>query len=354
MKIQIQKVLLESALLRSQSFLGKDLSNITSQINLVAKDGILTVKATDYEMGIISKIDNLLLIDEGDIIISGAKILSSVKALKSGEIKLEVVKDTLVISQSRSKFKLPLFQATKYPEYPDYSEFNTLSINSVDMIDSLKKISNCIDGNNPKFELTGALIDISNDDITFASTDTKRLSLVSINNSSSDELKLIVPKKAVTEISKLFFEDVEMFYSENAIVILVSNTMFFTKLINGKYPDYQRIVPKDTTYKIELQKMPFLEAIKQIATVSNEIRITFSADRVDFQSITDDNNSAATVVSIDKGIDNEITLCVNSLYVVDFLNTIVDNDFTIGINEDNMPFVLSGSGLKTIVMPIVL
>jgi len=353
MKFNIQKSILENTLIRSQSFLSRDTADITSQISLVLKDDILTVQATDYEIGIKSTVDNLLAINEGSVIVSGAKLISSVKALKSGEINIEVKNDIMTISQSRSKFKLSLFDSAIFPTFPEFDNLPTLSINSVSMIDSFKKVIPTIDSNNPKFELTGALMNIGLDGVEFASTDTRRLSIVKVDSKSDSEISLIVPKKAIIEMQKLFFDDVEIFYSDSVMVIKTNNTMFFTKLINGKFPIYQRIVPTSINLNINLQKVQMIESIKQIATISNEIKITFKSDLVEIESLTNDNNQAKTAIEIDANMSEDLAICVNAQYILDFLNAIVENDFTIGMNEENMPFVLECDNLKTIIMPIV-
>lgn len=353
MKLNIQKGILENALVRSHSFVSKDISDISSQIALIVKDNILLIQATDYEMGIILSVDNLMVIDDGIAFVSGAKLLSTVKALKNGDVNIEVKGDILSISQSKSKFKLPLFESVDFPKFPDYSGFDTLSLNSVAMIDSFAKVITTIDSNNPKFELTGSVIKIGLDSVEFASTDTKRLSVATLQSGSTKELNLIIPKKAIIEMQKLFFDDVEMFYSDSILVIKTDNTQFYTRLINGKFPEYTRIIPKESNHSFTLQKIQTIESIKQIATFSNEIKITFKSNTIEIESLTGDNNEAKTEIEFDAELENSIELNVNSTYVMDFLNSIVEPDFTIEITEEGMPFILKSDNLKTVIMPIV-
>ena len=205
MILSISKSILENILIHAGPFLEKkDTSQITSHIYLNASNSNLTVKATDYEIGLLINTKEVNIVKDGEITANGKKILDIVKILKDGNINLEVKNDILHISQAHSNFKLPTFSHNEFPQFPSYEGKPRISIESHTLIESLKKITPAIDANNPKFELNGALIDIKLDSINFASTDTRRLAVVNVNNKSENELSIIIPKKAIVEIQKLF------------------------------------------------------------------------------------------------------------------------------------------------------
>ena len=99
-----------------------------------------------------------------------------------------------------------------------------------------------------------------------------------------DKLDLIIPKKAIIEIQKLFFEEIELYYNDVNLMIKSPQYTFFTKLINGKYPDYERIIPKETHSIINLPKDRIIEAIRLITSIANDIKITLSASKIAFES----------------------------------------------------------------------
>jgi len=165
---------------------------------------------------------------------------------------------------------------------------------------------------------------------------------------------LIIPKKAISEIQKLFFDTIEMFYDENTLIASASNFLFFTKLINGKFPDYERIIPKNKNFRIQLSRELMVESIKQIAIISNEIKITFKSEKVVFESLNDDNIEAKTEIEYKTGLDEDIFLAVNSRYMLDFLSHIESQTFTLGFNDSGLPFTLESDNFITIVMPIML
>jgi len=355
MKITISKSIIENILLHAQPFLEKkDTSQITSHVFLNVVDSELTLKATDFEMGFKVTTNNLNVIENGSITANGKKFLDIIRILKDGNINLEVTNNMLYISQGHSNFKLPTFSYNEFPDFPSYENNARISIDSSSLIDSLKKITPAIDTNNPKFELNGALIDIKQDNINFASTDTRRLAIVNIQNQSSDELSIILPKKAIIEIQKLFFNDIELYYDETNLIIKSDQYLFFTKLINGKFPEYSRIIPKEIAYNLVLPKALMIESIKQITTISTDVKVTFLSNLITFESLSDDNIEAKTEIDFNTGFDEPFVLAINSRYLLDFLNSINSSEFTISLNEGNLPFTLSDNNFKTVVMPIVI
>jgi DNA polymerase-3 subunit beta len=355
MKITVSKSIIENMLIHAGPFLEKkDTSQITSHVYLDASNNALTLKATDYEIGFKVSTQNVKLIEEGKTTANGKKLLDIVRILKDDAINLEVKNDMLYISQSHSKFKLPTFMHNDFPEFPSYENKARITINSQNLIESLKKITPSIDTNNPKFELNGALIDIKQDTISFASTDTRRLSVVNIPNQSNNELSIILPKKAIVEIQKLFFNDIELYYDATNLIIKSEQYTFFTKLINGKFPEYSRIIPKEIAKTLVLPKALMIESIKQITTISTDIKIVFHTNTISFESLSDDNIEAKTEIEFTTNFVEPFTIAINSRYLLDFLNAINSSEFTIGLNEGNLPFVLIDENFKTVVMPIVI
>lgn len=355
MKISIAKTVLENILIHSQAFLEKkDTSQITSHIYLESHAGKLLVKASDYEIGLKVETDQVQTLAPGSITANGKKLLDIIRILKDDLIILESIGDMLHIQQQQSNFKLPTFNANEFPEFPNETAKPKINLDSQKLISSLKKITPAIDNNNPKFELNGALIDISSHMISIVSTDTRRLALVQIENVSSEELSLIIPKKAIIEIQKLFFNQIEIYYDNTHLIIKSEQYTFFTKLINGKFPDYTRIIPKESAYTLNLPKAQMIDAIKQITTISNDLKITFSNALITFESLSEDNIEAKTQIPFNSPFEKAFVLAINSRYLLDFLSQINTNEFKISLNESNLPFVVSSEDFRTIIMPIVI
>ena len=354
MKIRASKQIIESILINLQPFLEKkDASQITSHILFNTQNGKCIVKATDSEIGLQIITDNIAIEAEGSFTANGKKLLDIIRILKDDEITLELLDNILIIKQKNSKFKLPTFDPNAYPGFPNIEDKPQISLDSLSLIQNLKKISPAIDTNNPKFELNGALINIKENSTDLVGTDTRRLAIASIPGNNSETLSLIVPKKAILEIQKLFLDQIDIYFDETNLIILNENYFFYTRLINGKFPDYQRIIPATTKHQIVLPKKEMVDAIKMITTISQEIKITLLSDAIIFNSLSADNVEAKTEIELNTGLNDKFELSFNSKYILDFISQTNKNEFTIEFNEPSLPFIVKDDNFITIIMPIV-
>jgi len=355
MKIKVQKQVIESILINLQPFLEKkDASQITSHILFESTADKCIIRATDSEIGLQIESTNMTIEHEGSFTANGKKLLDIIRILKNSEIILEIMDNTLLIKQSHSKFKLPTFDASLFPKFPNIDAKAKIELDSIELIRNLKKISPAIDTNNPKFELNGALLNISPDQTDLVGTDTRRLAIASIGGVTGEELSVILPKKAIMEIQKLFLDEITIHYDETTFVITSRDTFFFTRLINGKFPDYKRIIPATVKHQVTLPKKAMIDAIKMITTISHDIKLTFLDDTIRFNSLSTDNVEAKTELEINTGLSERIEISLNSKYLLDFLSQVSDDSFEIGFNESSLPFVVKDNNFLTIIMPIIL
>jgi DNA polymerase-3 subunit beta len=355
MKFSVTKSILENIVTNTVPFLEKkDNSSITSHILFEVDNSNLTIKATDYEMGLVGVIENLEDSINGKATVNGKNILEIIRRLKDQNITIHTEDDLLIIEQNSSIFKLHTYNPEEYPEFPNSQNLKELSINNYDLINSIKKITPSIDNNNPKYELNGALIQIDDDSINFVSTDTKRLSVVSFENNDNFTTSLIIPKKAIVEIGKLFLNDFKIKYDETNLVIESNEYRFYTKLLNGNFPDYKRIIPSEVRNSINLPKDKIIESIKLVTAMTPNVEITILNNTITFNGIDDNNdNEAKTQIEIENlNIEDKINLKVNSRYILDFLNSINTNQVELGFNDYNLPFYLKDDNFKAIIMPI--
>jgi len=354
MKIRAQKQIIESILINLQPFLEKkDASQITSHVLFSSENNTCIIRATDSEIGLQIVTNHITIETEGSFTANGKKLLDIIRILKEDEINLEVVENILIVKQKHSKFKLPTFDANAYPSFPSTEEKPQIRLDSLSLIQNLKKISPAIDTNNPKFELNGALINIKQNSTDLVGTDTRRLAIASIPGNNSKELSLIVPKKAILEIQKLFLDEIDIYYDETNLIITNKNYFFYTRLINGKFPDYQRIIPTTIKHSVELPKKEMVDAIKMITTISQEIKMTLLPDAIVFHSLSADNVEAKTEIAISTHLEESYELCFNSKYILDFISQIDKITFQFEFNEPSLPFIVKDDNFITIIMPIV-
>ena len=354
MRFIITKSIFENIISSMQPFLEKkDASSITSHIYLETINAKLIIKATDYEVGLSTQVEEISDIVDGKATVNGNNLLGIIKRLRDTDIIIDTADNNLIIKQNKSTFKLPMYDANEYPEFPSNQNLKTLDISTINLINSIKKITPAIDNNNPKFELNGALIDIKDSIINFVATDTRRLAISHLQNITNEKSQIIIPKKAIIEIQKLFLDKESILYDDTNIIIANEKITFYSKLINGKFPDYERIIPKNLKHTLSIPKAMLIDSIKLVTSLFSNIKITFTPNAILFESL-DEDSEAKTQIDISLNIESDFYLAVNAKYLLDFLSLSNNENITVGFNESNLPFYLEDEKFYTIVMPIVL
>ena len=355
MKIATRKDIIESILINTLPFLErKDATNITSHIYLDASSDSVTIRSTDNEIGLQTQSDQFTIKEPGIFTANGKKLLDIVRTLQNDIIEFELQEQNLIIKQKNTKFKLPTFNHEEYPSFPTIKNKAEISLDSFELIKSLKKIIPAIDVNNPKFELNGALLDIHSDKTLFVGTDTRRLAVVEIKKESPEELALIIPKKAIIEIQKLFLDKISLFYDENHLIVKNDQFFLFTRLINGKFPEYSRIIPQSFKHIFTIPKKELLDAMKIVNIISHEVKLTLEHNLIRVESLNSDTQEAKTTIETAIDISQPLTLAVNSKYLFDFISQIDTENFELKVNEPTLPFLVESENFLTVIMPILL
>lgn len=350
MKITINKTAIESIVSIIQPFIEKrDMSVITSCLLLQVQNGELIIKATDYEIGILAKLECESADGDDMLAVNGKKFLDSLKSLKDENITIEKKDygekgEKLEIKQGKSIIKLPSFIGENFPKFPKDYEKSKLNIDSKNLIDSLKRLLPVIEINNPRTEYRNALIDIKEYKFNFVATDTKRLEVISFDSQSVEKMNFMFPKKAIMEVQKLFAEDSNIYFNDKNVVIESEKFIFWTKIPNGNFIDYEKVIPKDIKYRVIIDKDKIIEALKIINAIWFQARLTFSKDKISFEVVYSDKDFNATAeIDLDSELNKEFaeklgdetfSITVNSKHILDFVAHINTQTFEFGINEN--------------------
>lgn len=355
MKLSINKNTLESAILLCNAYVEKkDSSTITSHLFFQADEDKLIIRASDFEIGINYKIRKIRVENSGFATANAKSIVDVIKSLNNEEVILETIDNFLFIRQKSTKYKLPMFNYEDFPNFPKTEGKNQFDIDSSDLSRSLKKILPSIDTNNPKYSLNGAFLDIKTDKINFVGTDTKRLAVYTLQKNNNQEFHISIPKKAIMEMQKIFFEKIEIYYDENMLIAKNDNFEFFTKLINDKFPDYEKVIPTNFRQELKFSTEDFIDSLKKISVVTEKMRLQFNKDKIIFEGISLDNMEAKTELEMETGVNEEFSLTIKIKYLLDFLTSIEEEKFILSVNEPNLAFVVSSQGLSMVIMPMIL
>lgn len=345
MKFTINKNNIENAIKKVIPFLSKDKRDVTS--NLILKiDGMeLFLFGTDYDSGIKVSLTNVYDYLDGECSIDGAELLNTISRFKNEDVTFELNQNFLIISQKKAKTKL--ICSDEAPNIKNFNLDNTskMDINFKDFIESIKVVKASIAVGNPKAELNGVYLHNSN----LVSTNTRSMTISNLNLNS--EFDLILHRKAIDEILKLNSES-EFYFSDTQIFVKNKNVQFFIKLINGKFPDYSRVIPTETTHNIELNSSDLIENINIVNGISEVITFTFYKDKILIESENDKNKSDVTIEDLNLNIEDGYTFKVNSKYLLDYLKSIEGN-FNLRMNDKNLPILLENKNSKCVIMPYV-
>ena len=353
MKLTIEKTTIDRLVKGLLPFTNKrDESNVSSCIRMEVKDYDLILKATDYEIGMTNTLNNVINPLDGECLVNGVKLSNSISRLKSGEINISIEDDTLILKQKRTKIKIELFDDSFPGNNIDTNEMTNIDLDTIDINNSFKSVLSGVDVNNPKFELGGILISIKDGNIDTVSTDTRCLIIDKKETNIKNNIDIIVPKKAILEIQNIIDEVCSIYIDDVYIVIQNNNITMFSKLINGKFPDYKRVIPNEFNYIFSLNKDDVSDSIKTVTGFDTIATFTFSNDNILVESGIDKNKSETYIEDLSLNIQDKIVIKIDTKFLLNFLN-VINGSFEICINEKNLPVMLRKNTLTSIVMPVV-
>lgn len=336
----------------ANTFMPKE-GDFLGKMVMVGNDGKLQVKASDLVQTIIYKNIDFVSSDLTDsdfkaFSIDGKRLLTTLKAAKTDEVSIEIHAEHIVIKSGRSKVKIETMANTQTIEI---QSGNGSSFDFSSQIGGFEQILHAVDTNNPKFELNGAFLQIKNGVFCIVSTDAKRLAVVTTETTLNDK-EVIIPKSGIQTIVKLFkgFNISAEIESTN-LSVHTDGISFSTKLINGKFPEWQRIVPQTLTQRITVDRYRLSELLKEASLFDSSVSITIRNGEItikDFEGNTE-------VVDTVSDTNANIVFGINSRVLLDFLASYNEDNVQIGFNGPNLPIMLiANPNYKEVAMPLVM
>jgi DNA polymerase-3 subunit beta len=313
---------------------------VLANVLLVADKNSLAITATDLEVELVasSAIDSVDV--AGEITVPGRKLLDICRALPEGAIvKLSLTGDRLTIQSGRSKFILSTLPAADFPVVDEFDPDRTLTIAQTDLAKLLDKTHFSMAQQDVRYYLNGLLLETGDNRLRAVATDGHRLALcdIPIDGASGQKSQVIVPRKGVLELQKLLSgdgEDVQISIGSNHIRLQVADIRFTSKLIDGRFPDYDRVIPDVGTNSVSAGRDAFRHALQRAAILSNEkyrgVRLEFNKNSVKIQANNPDQEEAEDEVEVDySGDQMEIGFNVN--YLLDALSAVDEEEVEVGL-----------------------
>lgn len=304
------------------------------------------VKATDFIESIEFNINANDLNTFEPFSVNAKELITLLRIAKTDDISIEIIGDYFHIKSGKSKAKIQKF-ATIPLMQKDILVENSIILTK-GFLDALKASEHAIDTNNPKQEITGALIQSKNGLIKVVSTDTKRLSIQSVGE-SENEFDMIIPKNAVKSLYKNFTEDTVINITNSEFFVENDNQRYSSKQINGLYIEYNRVIPQSYQQTLKINKKILEEVLKDSSALDGRVQVEIKEGKIKSSAL---DGSIETEKEIETSSAN-IKFAIESKYVLDYLSVCSEEAIQIGFNEENFPIsFIRSPELFEIIMPI--
>ena len=339
---------------------------ILMNILLSFNKGSLKLTTSDIEIEISSTINIDQQLNEQEITVSARKFLDILKNMNSDDlVELSVQKNKLFIFQKNSKYSLQILPAEDFPliNLPPIPK-DTISARQ----DNLKKLINSISFSmayqDVRYYLNGLFIKFDTEYIIAVATDGHRLAINSeeINQTEkSIQLEFIVPRKAVIEIEKMCNEteeNINLYFYAQHLKIEVGSFQLITKLIDGKYPDYTKVIPEKTQTYIDINRQEFLTGLQRVSILTADkyrgIKLHVKGNKILLQSTNAEQEEAEEQISCS---DNQLDIKMgfNVTYLIDVLSNLKSETVQLLLSDPQSSALVLDSNhqnFKYVVMPM--
>ena len=328
-----------------------------------------TFTGTDLEIQLTTDIKLAKAVDEPmELTLPARKLTDICKNLPDGSlITFSIEQNRTVVRSGKSRFSLTHLLPQDFPSMDSITAASSFSITQGKLRKLLEKTHFCMANQDVRYYLNGLLFDTAGQTITCVATDGHRLALMSTEiDHSLNEQQIIIPRKGVSELHRLLVDSddgCEIILNNNFLQAKFDHTTFSVKLIDGRFPDYVRVIPDiDSSNKIMKADRELLkQALVRTSVLSNEkyrgIRFQLSENRLSLTINNPEQEEAEEELNVDYPYQEELEIGFNVSYLIDALNALADEKVIIRFtNSDSSCLILSEqeAGVKYVVMPMKL
>jgi len=302
---------------------GKTTLPILSHILLETRGDQLCLSSTDLETGI----ECLIPVETGGITVPARKIGDIVRELPEAEVNLTVKDKMITLKCRKGVFKIAGLEKEDFPALPQLKKEKSFTLRQEVLKNMLKRTSFAVSHDEARYALNGILFVIKENKLKLVSTDGRRLAYIErkVQIPEDVEGEVIVPTKASNELSRILDEgkgDVDIILGENQIAFHLDDIVLVSRLIEGHFPDYQKVIPKKCKEKVILKREPFLLALKRVSVLTSEksssVRLDICENRILLATAASEVGEAREELDLDYE-GEEISVAFNPAYMLAFL-----------------------------------
>ena len=349
MKITIEKTPFLNALGHINAIVErKNTAHILANVLLQTSQNTLHLKGTDMDIAITDKAFAQVH-ESGATTTPVAPLFDLVKKLPDGaEISLHLDGETLLVSAGRSKFKLPTLPTDSFPTMTGTDLPHSFVVGASELATLINYTKLAISMEETRYYLNGIYMHESEGALYAVSTDGHRLAKAStpIGADASGIPGVIIPRKTVIELQKLLEEtdsDVAIRLSENKIEFTLKSAVVTSKLIDGTFPEYERVIPKDNDKKLTVVCGAFARSVDRVATLSDgkmrPIKIELADNTLTLHASHSEFGTAKDEIEVTYD-DTAIEIGFNASYLLDIANQIKEGDIVLELKDENCPCII--------------
>lgn len=350
MKIKCKTEQLKNAVNLAERMTGKNLTLPTLHaILLVATGKSLKIRSTNLAVGI--EIEIPATVDEEGVVLIKGEVLSSVTSniLGKQDINLTLENENLVVSTEASKTVIKCLPQEDFPTLP-IVEGESFEIKSDVLKEGIRSVYFCAANTEIKPEIASIFIYSDQEHFIFVATDSFRLAEKKIKVKNAPDIsKILIPYKSIADVLRvldLLTDEVNVSFSRNQLSIYGGGVYFTTRLIDGSFPDYKLIIPKEEKTKVVVMKQELLSTLRLSTIFADKFfQIAFLVKPSEGKVIIDSKNTdvGSSLSSIDSVIEGEqIEVSFNLKYFIDVFQSINSDSVSISFTEPNRPIIIKG------------
>jgi DNA polymerase-3 subunit beta len=318
--------------------------------------------ATDLEMEIVATATHAGKTEAGKTTIPARKLLDICRSLgEESSIEISAQKDRVTVRAGKSRFTLATLPASDYPNIDSISEPARLSLPQKELKRLFDATQFAMAHQDVRYYLNGLMLELSEKRLRAVATDGHRLAYceVALDTTVHETRQVIVPRKAVLEMARLLSDTdqpVQLQLGQNHIQLSIGDVTLASKLIDGRYPDYQNVLPKGGDKQVSADRQQLRQALSRAAVLSNEkyrsIRFQLTPDVLKLHANNPEQEEAEEEIAVDyQGQPLEVGF--NANYLLDALGAIPEDRVELLLTDANSSCLIQArEGCKYVVMPM--
>ncbi len=336
---------------------------ILGNILLETEDGDkVKLIGTDLEVGISTKVP-AKVVQEGSITVPSKKLHDIIRELPDGDVDITVAKNNAVnIRAGKAYFKIMGLNKEDYPKLPEWNEESAFELDQALLKEALSLTVFAISNDETRYVLNGILISIKENTIRFVATDGRRLAYgeKEFKNTTGKNFEMIVPTKAINEIIKILAWEntVKIIPSQNQVIFHFGDTFVISRLIEGNFPNYEQVIPKEETTQSSIVREDFLQAVRRASLLTTSespaVKFDFVKGKLLVSSRAPNVGEAKEELAADVQ-GKEVSIGFNPHYITDILKHLDIENVSVSLSDPDKPGLMTGKeGFKYVVMPMQL